>query len=144
MASGYSPLAGGGGSSEYVNFWVPWKTGKIYSIFIRDLRKAAVSTAAHTAVDRQWITNWKGCVLKRRWPNLRHSSGICLEGPGRTWETPIRVFGRCPGQLPNGSRKSAAETCLTCWGASCVADWPSTYQRVQLKPFKTKININYI
>jgi hypothetical protein len=34
--------------------------------------------------------NWKGCARKRWWPNLRHFSGVCLDG---LWEAAITSVG---------------------------------------------------
>jgi hypothetical protein len=30
------------------------------------------------------MMNWKGCVRKQSWPNLRYYPGICLAGPRKS------------------------------------------------------------
>jgi hypothetical protein len=37
------------------------------------------------------MMNWKDCGRKRSWPNLRHYTGICLEGLRQPRKASVRI-----------------------------------------------------
>jgi hypothetical protein len=39
------------------------------------------------------MMNWKVCVRKRSWPDLRYCNGICLEGLRKPQNTSVRIPG---------------------------------------------------